>query len=269
MGGLIVSYLYSCFITIKEGMSFRIDFIIRFLTGFLYNYANVAIIYYIMLANVESLDVGLFNTSLNYIIFSATLSAAVFFSVQAGEITRKVVTGDIAREILYPYTFLIALFFQCLGRFLSIIINRLIPSIIILTLIFRPVWTMQWERIIGFLVLVFIGYTIYFLISTIIDLMSFWRQETYYFHFIKEGLFLILSGSTIPMWFYPDLLFTIATYLPFKWMIYGPISYLLGEMSNNEYLIILGAMLAWLLLFIGIASFIWKRGVKKVVVFGG
>lgn len=262
-------YFNSFLITIKDNMSFRADFIIQLLTGFLYNFANVAIIYKIMMFNRGTIVETTFNSSLNYIILSSAISAAFFFSVPPGEITQKIVTGDIVREILYPYSYLLALLAQCLGRFFTILLTRVVPSVVVLSVIFRSDWDIEWHRALLMFITLLIGYCAYFLFSTLIDLISFWRQETYYFHFMKEGLFLILSGSTIPMWFYPKWLLSIASYTPFKWMIYAPVAFVLNEITTSSMLEIAIMSFGWMMILGLICRYVWKKGVEKVTVFGG
>lgn len=262
-------YILSFLITVKDNMSFRSDFIIQLLTGFLYSFANVTIIHQVMSFNSDLISKDLYDLSINYIILSSTISAAFFFSVPPGEITQKIVSGDIVRELLYPYSYIGILFAQCLGRFVTIIFIRIIPSIIMMSIIFKPNILVKWDRFFIFIILLLIGYLIYFLISTIIDLVSFWRQETYYFHYVKEGIFILLSGSTIPMWFYPEWLMNIASYTPFKWIIYGPISIFMNEENQLSIFTMLILSLSWLTVLIMVCSITWKKGIKKVIVFGG
>ena len=79
----------------------------------------------------------------------------------------------------------------------------------------------------------------------------------------------LLSGSFIPLWFFPPWAFDIAGLLPFQAMYHTPLSILIGKIEGGEALRAIAVQAVWIAGFALLAHVIWRRGVRKLVVHGG
>ncbi len=76
-------------------------------------------------------------------------------------------------------------------------------------------------------------------------------------------LFMLLSGYIMPIPFLPGPVRVVAEWLPFRFMIAFPVELMTQSMSTRELFEGLAAQLAWVFASIGLALFVWSRGVKR------
>ena len=265
---MINPYLKTYLITVQDNCNYRIDLLIKIITGFIFSYAQVAIWYAITDANKYYLEPKIINDTIKYIILSSAIWN-IIFSVNVSAIEGKIRTGNISRDLIYPISLPVSLLFNMLGSITARIITNAIPSILVLTIIYRPAWNYSFVNILGLIIGLMLGFCINFLINFIVDAISFWWLETFSFQCIKQGLLVFLGGCLVPLWFYPQWLLKIINYLPFKNIIYVPIAFYLGNISTEQYGFQLLLYLFWIM-FLGLLSgIIWIAGTKKLVVQGG
>lgn len=262
-------YIKSFQIALQDRMQYSTDFLIQFFSGFLYHYAKVAIWFAILMVNKGQVDQLTINDTIMYMILASASGTIYFFAVPTSEITQRVRSGEIGRDLVYPISLPISLFFRSLGGVCTIFLTQVLPAMVILTAIFQPNWPFELVNVLGLLVGAVFGYMLYFLINLQVDMISFWWIETFYFHYIKDAVFRFLSGTLVPLWFFPQWLYRIIEWLPFKNVVYTPIAFYLGRITVQEFLVQMGIQVCWLILLIGVTYLMWKKGTEKVVVQGG
>lgn len=265
---LVTKYAEYYYLSLKENFRYRSDFFIRFFTGFLYPYAKVTIWVAIISTNMESLSPSQQNNTIPYMIL-VSLGVYLLQAVPISEITQRVASGEIGRDFVYPISLPISLFFQSLGNVSLAVLTTILPSLVILTLLFSPHWNWTLGNISFFLISSVIGYYIYFLINLQIDMLSFWFYETYYFHYIKDAIFSLLAGAIIPLWFFPSWLNRLGDFLPFKNILFVPVDLYLNSFSWSACIrqTLLGA--SWAALLTLSTYVIWQTAKKRIVVYGG
>ncbi len=265
----ISPYIKYYILTIEDNLNYKKDFIIKFLTGFIESYAKVAVWYSILISNQMIISGELMNDTIKYIILASVITYMIFISIPEDEITSRILSGTISNDLVLPISLPITLFFKSLGNFTEAFITRFIPSIFVLTLLYDIKWNLNPINILVLVIGTMLGFYIYFNISIQVDMLSFWIMESYSLHNIKEGIFLFFSGSLIPLWFYPEFLLKIINLLPFKNIIYLPISYYLGKVNHDRILAQIIECFIWVIIFSLITYIMWKKGKKKVVINGG
>jgi ABC-2 type transport system permease protein len=261
-------YLKNYLISIQDNFNYRIDFLIRLVTGFLFSYAIVAMWYVITDVNSGQLDAITIANTIKYMIL-ASLFNEMLNSISGGDITQKVQTGDISRQLLYPVSFPATLFFQCLGKATATLITRSIPTLLILTLIYQPAWNLHPVNLLILLITGLAGFYISFMVVIWVDMISFWWVETFYFQMIRGSIIGFFSGGLVPLWFYPDWLLKVMEFLPFKYIIYVPIAAYLGHIRLDELPRYLLIYFVWICLTTAVTYMIWQAGKKKVCIHGG
>jgi len=102
-----------------------------------------------------------------------------------------------------------------------------------------------------------------FLFKSIFGLFAFWMTDARGAYETADVVMLILSGTLMPISFFPQWLEQITYLLPFPYIIYFPIIAFEGKLSLLEISQVLGMQLVWILLFVFIYQQLWRSGVKK------
>jgi len=95
------------------------------------------------------------------------------------------------------------------------------------------------------------------------SMASFWVKEYAGIRVIRKGVANFLSGSILPLTFFPVAMQKAFFYLPFQYMLYVPIQVGLGKYTFNETLYMIGLQLMWVLIFAIVALFAWKKAQTK------
>jgi ABC-2 type transport system permease protein len=120
-----------------------------------------------------------------------------------------------------------------------------------------------------FLITAFIGFLIRYCIEMSFSFLSFFLVETGGIVDIFYFAMSLLSGSVIPLWFFPDWLEKLAIYMPFQGIYYIPTSIFIGKITGVEIAFSIATQIFWLLVCYGILRFVWHKASQKVVVQGG
>lgn len=102
----------------------------------------------------------------------------------------------------------------------------------------------------------------------IIGLSAFWLQQVSPFYWIWEKFLFTLGGLMLPLAIYPLWLQKIAYFTPFP-AILGQRSALAIDFSILNALQVVGSLMVWGLLGIGILALVYRRGLRVVNVEGG
>ena len=79
---------------------------------------------------------------------------------------------------------------------------------------------------------------------------------------------LIFSGQIGPLQMLPNVLHTIANFLPFRWMIDFPVQAILGRLSPHDILNGLGMQVFWLVIQSGAIAVSWRGGIRRFTAVG-
>jgi len=72
----------------------------------------------------------------------------------------------------------------------------------------------------------------------------------------------VLLGQVAPLSLLPGPIRTLASALPFRWMVSFPIELLLGRLTPSQALVGLGAQVAWLAACFILLKMMWRAGVR-------
>lgn len=183
------------------------------------------------------------------------------------KIDNEVKTGGLAYQLNKPYHYVLYLASDAAGeRLVRFALNMVIG--ITLALLFVGPIPFSAVGLAGTALIVAGAFALDFLGYTMIGLLSFWVEDTYAFNLIYSRLVMLLGGMMIPLNVFPEPLASIATALPFSYMIYGP-----SRMWVNptpEFFVEMLVKLTIALLVAGAATaMLYRAGLKNVTVNGG
>lgn len=114
-----------------------------------------------------------------------------------------------------------------------------------------------------FLVSVVIAAALYHLFAYLTGLAAFWLKRIRGLRRSRRIIIAFLSGSLLPLTFFPVGLQGVFEYLPFTFMRFTPVQLYMGKMGVGEAVLSLSVGVAWVLLLYLASRQLWERAFKK------
>lgn len=261
------AYLYKLKMQMIVNITYRFEvfaviatrFILMVTTVFLWNCAYAG--------NNEMLGLSK-PQMITYAVLSVFLSAIFQCNVQ-DTIRSGIRQGNIAVDLLRPYNIIFAFFAQDMGDVLVSIFNKALPLLILGMIFFGVNAPFSLPAFVLFLISAIFGLLILWLISALIGMFSFWTMELGNMGVVKDTMVSILSGSLIPLWFFPDNVQRILTFLPFQYTYQTPMGLYIGKISLVNGLWEIGIQLVWIIILAVFTAIVWKKAKNNILIQGG
>jgi ABC-2 type transport system permease protein len=180
----------------------------------------------------------------------------------------SILKGALSNYLIKPISFIWSTLFKYLS---GPIIKFILASpyvILVLTYLFKSTALPNLNLARGglFLVSMIGGYLISAAFSFIIGLTSFWIDKIAFLSNLNTALILTLSGSSIPVFLFPDKAIEILDYLPFRFMLDFQIKILLNKQFpsiKDLIIMIFYIFVLWILVFL-----MYKKGLQKYEAYG-
>jgi ABC-2 type transport system permease protein len=138
-----------------------------------------------------------------------------------------------------------------------------IPVVIVLSLIFRPNFTITLLTLLAFIPALILAMALRFAIEWTFATAAFWVTRVNAINQLYFVAFLFLSGYAVPLPLLPGPAQTLAQWLPFYRMLGFPVELLLGRLTPPQIVIGLAAQLGWLAVAVTLLNVVWARGVRE------
>lgn len=181
----------------------------------------------------------------------------------------NITTGRVNMELLYPISYMKYYFCYKIGHVLRQLFVIVLPTLLVLILLFQIPLSFEISRIFLFLIIMIFTIIISFFIEFIFGLIVFYTTSSWGLQILKSALITILSGALAPLEFFPIWAQKIMNLLPFQDLVYSPIMTLLGMNSNHEIITILLRQSVWMILLFVITKLLFNKAIKKVTIYGG
>lgn len=86
---------------------------------------------------------------------------------------------------------------------------------------------------------------------------------------LKNSLVAFLSGSLVPLTFFPKIIAELLSFLPFSSLIYTPVMVIIEKYSMSQMIQALSLQLFWLFIMIALSQLIWKCVQNYITIQGG
>ena len=185
------------------------------------------------------------------------------------QIAEEIRTGTLSMRLLRPVHPLAGFFAtQAAGVPLRLIV--VVPVVIALALSDGAAVVVGDPALIALFVLAVIGaWLLTFATFVVIGSLSFFLDKSQALAEAYFGLFMVMSGYLIPLELMPGWCRTTASWLPFRYMLGGPVELLVGRHTDvHGALALVGAQWAWTAAMAAIAALVWRRGLRRFEAFG-
>ncbi|WP_042167779.1 ABC transporter permease [Paenibacillus gorillae] len=217
------------------------------------------------IGNVQSLSLQDLTT---YTILSIILSSMFVCDVQ-NTIYYKIREGQIVTDFYRPIPLLACYLADDIGGSLSSLANKALPLIVFASLFFGIPWPSFLLNFLLFIPSCLLSYGILWLLSALVGLIAFWVMELGNMGMVKDSIVRVLSGSIVPLWFFPESVQTVSKFLPFQYTYQTPLGIYIGNIGTKEALTALAVQAVWVILLFLLLAAGWKRTKKKTLIQGG
>lgn len=214
---------------------------------------------------VKGVQVG---DMLTYTIVSSVLAQFFLINVES-RVIQSVRKGSVATDMLKPINLYGLYFFEDLGYTTTLLFQNVLP-ILAIGCVFITIPTP--DSLLAFLLFVpsvIVAYLINWLFAACFSTWAFTAIRLGPMLAIKFHIIRLLSGSIIPMWFFPEWLRDILNLLPFVYIYQLPLDIYIGKYDMDNILPRMGIQLVWLAVLCTLFLYLQKRVTKHVMVQGG
>ncbi len=206
---------------------------------------------------------------ITYTLLAGTLLGAWEWPRLIQAVDAAITSGDIAVFLLKPLGYPSYLLSTELGNLCFRLALVVLPSAAVVAAVYGlepPASAWHGALFLPFCVL---SFAMQFVLALGFGLLAFWLMTAFSLEWLLQGLFTLLSGSFVPLWFFPERLGALVRYSPFAWIGFHPVAVYLGKLSGGEALGYLALGAAWLaLLGLGVL-WLWRRATLRITIQGG
>lgn len=209
------------------------------------------------------------NDMLVYVMITFVISLITFSDCKfiVGDEVRD---GSIAMELIKPINYRKRVMFMNFGVFMYNFIFLFLPGVIIVTAYsFYKGIHIGIMQIILFSVSIFLGFLINTYYSYMFGLLSFKFYNIWGISQIAQAIVMLISGSLIPLTFFPSIIAQIFSILPFSSIIYTPAMIYLGKYSTFDSIKAIIIQLIWVFIMSVLSKLVWNRLAYKLTIQGG
>ncbi len=220
---------------------------------------------YVGIDQVQSMKL---DDLITYTVLSILLASVFICNVQ-DTIYYKIREGQIVTDFYRPIPLLASYLADDLGSAISAFVNRMLPLFLFAAIVFGPPLPASWMHLVLFIPCCLLSYALLWLLSALVGLAAFWVMELGNLGIVKDSIVRVLSGSLVPLWFFPETIQRISVFLPFQYTYQAPISIYIGAVSLTQALQGMAVQCFWIVLFALLLSWAWKRTKTKTLIQGG
>lgn len=114
----------------------------------------------------------------------------------------------------------------------------------------------------------FLGYFLALDLEILLAFSAFWVDDVWAFGHVKRFVTWILGGVGFPFEILSKNLLTFFNLLPFRYLYYVPLAYLIGSRGRENVLYDLITYVVWFIVFSFLAFVFWKKGIVKYGAYG-
>ncbi len=183
------------------------------------------------------------------------------------EVNADIQSGSVAYQLNKPYSYIGYYFAKSISyKLISCVITFVIGAILVYLLVGGIKISLISIPLI--LISVILALTLDFFMLLCIALVAFWFEDTTSLRWIYDKILFTIGGMLVPLEIFPDWLEKISTVLPFSFAVYQPAK-LFVNFNMARFLEVVGAQIAYILVFVVIAIIIYRKGIGRVTINGG
>ena len=249
------------------GLVYRFGFLFTILGNILY-----MCVAYFLWRSIYHQSQTLHGMTFDQAFIYVALGSTVFILLKSyaeWSISREINDGKIAVYLTKPLDYQFYWLFNCLGFALTNLVAITLPTILLLTLVFKVNIT-PGPGLVLFPVSLLLAFIISFNIDFTIGLMAFYPESTWGLSMTKEIVVTVMAGALLPLQFFPFAIQKVLLWLPFQTIYYTPLT-MISEPAQewNVFLSMLAVQFLWMIVSFLITRLFYGQALKVLRVSGG
>ena len=208
------------------------------------------------------------DSMMTYVIMSSLLSVLLITNVER-RITTSVAKGTVAADMMKPVSVFGIYFAEDIGNIAALAFQNMLPILVIGSLMIKVPVMADIRALPLFILSVFESFLINWLIAALFGMIAFSAVNIDALIQVKKHLLRLLSGSIIPIWFFPPGVSGFLGSLPFVYIYQLPLSIYIGKGDRAEQMRQMLMQSLWLVILLSAFFFAKDRVTRKVMVQGG
>ena len=208
------------------------------------------------------------DTMMTYTVVSSLISILLGTNVER-RITESVQKGTIAIDMMRPINLFGVFLAEDIAGVIALFFQNMIPVFAVGSLLVGIPIPASGISFVLFLVSVFMAFCINWLMAVLFGMISFETINMDALIQVKKHLIRLLSGSIIPLWFFPEALRNILECLPFAYLYQLPLDIYIGNYTPERLYFGLTVQFIWTVLLLIAFLVCSRRVLRKVMIQGG
>lgn len=185
------------------------------------------------------------------------------------EISTDINEGRLSKYLLYPINYIKYRYFITLTEKISSIMIK-IPFFLLVAYVYDALpLDVSLLYFCSFIISIFLSFTMYYLITFIVSISSFWFTDISGIFFVTNTIVTFFSGMLFPLTLFPAKLFAIMHYFPFFYMLFFPLQIYYEKLSIGCVLFGLSTQGLWIVVLVFLSRIFWSNGLKRYIASGG
>lgn len=208
------------------------------------------------------------DTMLVYTVVSSMISVLLTTNVEH-RIMQAVEKGTIAIDLMRPVNVFGVFFAEDAASVISRFFQNLLPILIVGSLFVRIPKPASVRSFLLFLVSLLLAFGINWLLACMFGMLSFWAVSMDALYQVKKHLIRLLSGSIIPLCFFPERLSELLNLLPFACLYQMPLDLYIGnyDMARLQRSFLVQGV--WFVVLLLLFFLLQRRVLHRVMIQGG
>ena len=208
------------------------------------------------------------DNMMTYVIMSSLLSVLFITNVER-RIETSVEKGTVAADLMKPINIFGVYFSEDIGNITALFFQNMIPILIIGSLMIKVPVMADIRDLPLFIISAAESFLINWLIAALFGMIAFSAVNIDALIQVKKHLLRLLSGSIIPIWFFPSGVSKVLGSLPFVYIYQLPLSIYIGKGDRSQQMSQMRIQFLWLVILSGVFLYAQSRVTRKVMVQGG
>jgi len=261
------AYFYVYKTQILKGLAYKFDVYGNILMQTIIMVAT-AYFWRALFKNADSVQGVTVDTMLTYTVVSSMISVVLTTNVEH-RITLSVRKGTIAIDMMRPVNIFKVFFAENLGGVTALLFQNLLPIFLIGSVLIKLPTPGSVTGSILFICSLTLAFFVNWYLAVLFGMLAFSVIEMDALIQVKKHLIRLLSGSIIPIWFFPDWFQGALEVLPFVYLYQMPLDIYIGKYTKESLVRGLLIQLAWTIVLFLIYRYMQKKVTGKIMIQGG
>ncbi len=247
----------------RRRMSYRADFWINTLIGFVVEFGVAYFIVLALFENAPSGRLGPYSREGMVVYYLAVLLIAKIVRGPdfGGHIAEDIYEGGLTRYLLFPASYFYFKYAQHVGALVPLLLQALLFAGVAFFVLTMPAELSITPLSVAMCLLsIAVANVLYFLMKLPLQAVAFWADNVWSLAVMLRLTTSLLGGAMIPLALYPEWGQSVLVYLPFRCLFDVPVRALLGQISFAEWTQAMGLALVWCVAVAAIGRMVWRRG---------